>query len=89
MLPTSIVLKPNGAVAYVWCVPRGFALLFGGPYRCAPGQPRMVVKHDARAPSDRIEVLDEGASIAAASLRLRGGTLTWRNGRSVRSGRLR
>lgn len=89
VLPTSIVLKPNGAVAYMWCVPRGIALLFGGPYRCAPGRSRMVVKHDARTPRDRIEVLDQGASIAASSLRLRGGTLTWRKGRSVKSGRLR
>ncbi len=86
-LPTSIVLKGNGAVAYVRCFSSDFA--FGGPYRCALNMPRQVIKHDARARRNTITILDSGLDIATQSLRLNGGTLTWRHGQRRRTARLR
>jgi len=85
-LPTSIVVKRNGAVAYLRC-DASPELGFGGPYRCRPGSTRVVVKHDARDARNAFEVLDSAPSIA--SLRPHGGTLSWRNGSQLRTARLK
>lgn len=86
-LPTSIVLKSNGAVAYIRCFSSDMP--FGGPYRCRSDMPRQVIKHDASDARNHFTVLDVGAQITTQSLRLKRGRITWRNGSQLRSARLR
>ncbi len=86
-LPTSIVLKSNGAVAYIRCFSADMP--FGGPYRCRSDMPRQVIKHDASDARNHFTVLDVGPQITTQSLRLKRGRITWRNGSQMRSARLR
>lgn len=86
-LPTDLILKANGAVAYVRCFSSGLAMPFGGPYRCDPTKPRQVIKHDARAPRNGFEILDTGMRIS--NLEYRNGLLRWRAGDRHRRVRLR
>lgn len=86
-VPTSIVLKSNGAVAYIRCF--SSEMPFGGPYRCRSDMSRQVIKHDASDARNHFTVLDVGAQITTQSLRLRRGPITWRSGSLLRSARLR
>ena len=71
---TSLVLKSTGAVAWI-------------------ASERSVVGHGSKIEVEsrvgkRFTLLDSGSTIAPASLRLRGSTLSWRDGSSVRTGHL-
>jgi hypothetical protein len=70
----SLVVKPDGAVAWV-----GTANSIGPPHRV-----RQVERVDRRG----FAILDDSTAIVAASLTLRGSTLTWRHGAQRRTSSL-
>jgi hypothetical protein len=71
----SVVVRPDGAVAWI------------GSLRSIIGHRSATEVHEATTSGDR--VLDSGPGIAATSLRLRDGTLSWVNGGVTRHAALR
>jgi len=89
-VPTQVVLKENGAIAWIRCTWRAEGSGFGGaPLSCAEQATYEVVKHDARGNRRRGRVLASGPAIDPTSLRLRRGRISWVDGGRTQSARLR
>jgi hypothetical protein len=71
----SLVLKADGAAAWI-----ATSHSIGPP---------TFVRHLARLDNRGFKVLDSGRAPAARSLKLRGSTISWRHGNTIRTARLR
>jgi hypothetical protein len=84
----SLVLRSNGAFAWISCANTNPDRYIASPRGDCTRPGRVNSVYRVRSNSRRRELVARGRGIHPASLRLRGGTISWRRGDHVRRARL-